>query len=188
MAIHRGTGLAELGVLAGLALAAYVCLANPLHMTALALAPGLYALGALELLAPGASTKRTPAGRELWSRLGGFRRVLSTPSSVERFDFSGRQELYTAYLPWAVAFGCAREWAEKYRSETGSEPPAPAYFVTDPGGWSGGIDGMVDDFSSSLNSAISSYEASQRASSGGGGGGGGFSGGGGGGGGGGGSW
>ena len=41
------------------------------------------------------------------------------PSSKQRFDFSGRKELYTAYIPWAVAFGCADEWAEKYRTEIG---------------------------------------------------------------------
>ena len=55
--------------------------------------------------------------------------MLSTPSSKQRFDFSGRQELYTAYIPWAVAFGCADEWAKKYRTETGTEPPVPAYFA-----------------------------------------------------------
>ncbi len=54
--------------------------------------------------------------------------MLSTPSSQDRFDFSGRQELYTQYIPWAVAFGCADEWAAKYRTEMGVEPPAPSYF------------------------------------------------------------
>ncbi len=128
------------------------------------------------------------AGRDLWSRVGGFHRVLSTPSSQERFDFSGREELYTAYVPWAVAFGCADEWAAKYRTEMGTEPPAPSLLrprvrrrvagqLRRP---------MVDDFSSTVDSAISSYEATQKRSSSGGGGG--FSGGGGGGGGGGGSW
>jgi Predicted membrane protein (DUF2207) C-terminal domain/Predicted membrane protein (DUF2207) N-terminal domain len=154
-------------------------------MSAAALVPGLFAIGAAELVLPGAGTVRTRVGRELWSRLGGFRRVLSTPSSVERFDFAGREELYTAYLPWAVAFDCADEWAEKFRVETGTEPPTPAYLGGYVGGWgAGGVDSMVGDFSSTLGSAISSYESSQSSS----GGGGGFSGGGGGGGGGGGSW
>jgi uncharacterized membrane protein YgcG len=156
-------------------------------MSLLALVPGFFAIGAVGLLMPGAGTLRTRTGRDLWSRIGGFRRVLSTPSSKERFDFSGRQELYTAYLPWAVAFGVAAEWAAKYRTETGSEPPLPAYFA---GGYVGSDPGthvtqMVSDFSSTVDSAIGSYQATQSSSSGGGGG---FSGGGGGGGGGGGSW
>jgi uncharacterized membrane protein len=116
--------------------------------------------------------------------------VLSTPSSEARFDFSGRKELYTAYIPWAVAFGCAREWAEKYKVEVQEEPPTPSYFVGGyPGaylGYGGGMDGFTHDFNSTMHSAISAYQATQSSSSGGGGGG--FSGGGGGGGGGGGSW
>ncbi len=160
---------------------------NWLGMSITALIPGLFAVAALPLLLPTSRTKRTPAGRDLWSRLGGFRRVLSTPSSKERFDFSGRQELYTAYIPWAVAFGCADEWAKKYRTEVGTEPPVPAYFAGYYAGAHTGdyVNQMVGDFSSTVASSISAYQATQSHSSGGGGG---FSGGGGGGGGGGGSW
>ena len=116
-------------------------------------------------------------------------RRLATPSSKQRFDFSGRKELYTAYIPWAVALGCADEWAQKYRVEVGEEPPVPSYFA---GAYVGShtgdyVNSMVSDFSSTVDSAISSYNATQSSSSSGGGGGG-FSGGGGGGGGGGGSW
>ena len=160
---------------------------NWLGMSITALIPGLFALAALPMLLPTSRTKRTPAGRDLWSRLGGFRRVLSTPSSKERFDFAGRQELYTAYIPWAVAFGCADEWAKKYRTEMGTEPPVPAYFAGYYAGDHTGnyVNQMVGDFSSTVASSISAYQATQSHSSGGGGG---FSGGGGGGGGGGGSW
>jgi uncharacterized membrane protein YgcG len=175
LVIAAGIGVLGLGIF------------NWAGMSVLALVPGAFAVAALPLLLPTAATKRTATGRDLWSRLGGFRRVLSTPSSKERFDFSGRQELYTAYIPWAVAFGCADEWAKKYRTEVGTEPPIPAYF----GGLYAGdhtgnyVSQMVGDFSSAVSSSISAYEATQSHSSGGGGG---FSGGGGGGGGGGGSW
>ncbi|HEX2896359.1 MAG TPA: DUF2207 domain-containing protein, partial [Marmoricola sp.] len=91
---------------------------NPFDMSVLALVPGAFAVFGLGVGLTGAGTKRTPTGRDLWSRVGGFRRILSTPSAVDRFDFSGRKELYTAYLPWAVAFDCADEWAKKYRTET----------------------------------------------------------------------
>ena len=71
----------------------------------------------------------------------------------------------------------------------GVEPPVPTYFGTGYAGVHTGnhVDQMLGDFSSTLDSAISSYQATQSSSSSGGGGGG-FSGGGGGGGGGGGSW
>ncbi|WP_183407035.1 DUF2207 domain-containing protein [Nocardioides marmorisolisilvae] len=161
---------------------------NPFNMSILALVPGLFAVGAVAVGFSGAGTKRTPAGRDVWSRVGGFKRILSTPSAQDRFDFSGRKDLYTAYLPWAVAFDCADEWAKKYRVETGEEPPAPSWLPVYYGAHTGNyVNQMVDSFDSTVNSAISSYEATQSSSSSGGGGGG-FSGGGGGGGGGGGSW
>jgi hypothetical protein len=175
-------------VLGGFALALVCAIWNPFSMSAVGLIPGGFAIGGTSLIATGAGTTRTRAGRDLWSRAGGFRRMLATPSSKQRFDFSGRKELYTAYIPWAVAFDCADEWAQKYRVEVGEEPPVPHYFA---GAYAGSltadyVSSMVSDFDSTVDSAISSYNATQTSSSSGGGGG--FSGGGGGGGGGGGSW
>jgi len=186
-----GSGLGSLGrtVIGACLLAVLgVVIWNPFDMTAVGLVPGAFAVFAAPLAAPGAGTRRTKKGRDLWSRAGGFRRILSTPSAQDRFDFSGREELYTAYLPWAVAFGCAEEWAGKYRTEMGTEPPVPSYFgPAYAGAYTGSVvSSMVDDFHSTVSSAVSSYEATQSSSSGGGGGG--FSGGGGGGGGGVGSW
>jgi len=161
---------------------------NPFSMTIVGLIPGAFAVGGASLMRTGSGTKRTAAGRDLWSRVGGFKRILSTDSAEQRFDFSGREELYTAYIPWAVAFDCADEWAKKYKIETGSEPPVPHYFASSYAGAGAGsfVNSMVSDFSSTVDSAISAYNATQSSSSSSGGGG--FSGGGGGGGGGGGSW
>jgi hypothetical protein len=186
----HSAGLGCLGgllVIGGGILALAIAGGNLFDMGVLALIPGALAAGAAPVLASGASTKRTAAGRDLWSRIGGFYRVLSTPSSQNRFDFSGRKELYTQYIPWAVALDCADEWAKKYRAETGEEPPVPTYFPGYTGSHTGNYtDQMVNSFSHTVDGAISSYQATQTSSSGGGGGG--FSGGGGGGGGGGGSW
>jgi len=194
-----GAGLmarSGLGGLGGLVIGACflavigIAIFNPVNMSAIGLVPGLFAVFGIGIAAAGAGTKRTRAGREVWSKAGGFRRILATPSAQDRFDFSGRQELYTAYIPWAVAFGCADQWAEKYRVETGSEPPVPSYLGHAYAGMYAGsaVSAMVSDFNTTVSSAISSYEATQKSSSSSSGGGGGFSGGGGGGGGGGGSW
>ncbi|HRD63531.1 MAG TPA: DUF2207 domain-containing protein [Nocardioides sp.] len=182
-------GFGGLLVLAGFGAMLVAAIWNPFSMTFLGLIPGGFAVAGLSLMATGSGTSRTRAGRDLWSRVGGFRRMLATPSSKQRFDFSGRKELYTAYVPWAVAFGCADEWAQKYRIEVGEEPPVPHYFAGAYAGSATGdyVNSMVSDFNSTVDSAISSYNATQSSSSSGGGGGG-FSGGGGGGGGGGGSW
>jgi len=184
------TGLGSLGgvvVVLAVIVAGFTALVTLFGMSITGLVPGAFAIAASPVLTPTAATKRTAQGRDLWSRLGGFERMLSTPSSKQRFDFSGRQDLYTAYIPWAVAFGCADAWAKKYRTEVGAEPPVPAYFAGYYAGAHTGdyVNSMVHDFSSTVSSSISAYQATQSHSSGGGGG---FSGGGGGGGGGGGSW
>ena len=112
---------------AGSSLVLVVAIWQPVqHDDRSALIPGAFAIGGASLLATGCEHQRTKAGRDLWSRVGGFRRILSTPSAKDRFDFSGRKDLYTAYIPWAVAFGCADQWAAKYRIEIGQEPPVPS--------------------------------------------------------------
>jgi uncharacterized membrane protein YgcG len=142
-----------------------------------------FVVGGAGLLLPGVGTRRTPSGRELWSRAGGFRRLLATPAAEDRFDFSARRDLYTAYIPYAVAFGCADRWAEKYAAATGTPPPSPAWYPVAAGtGWDSGAPASFSSFEAALASSISAYEATQSSSSGGGGGGGGGSGGGGGGG------
>jgi uncharacterized membrane protein YgcG len=132
-----------------------------------------FVVGGAGLLLPGVGTRRTSSGRELWSRAGGFRRLLATPAAEDRFDFSARRELYTAYIPYAVAFGCADRWAEKYAAATGTPPPSPAWYPVAVGtGWDTGARASFAGFESALASSISAYEATQSSSSGGGGGGG----------------
>lgn len=146
-----------------------------------------FAIGGVTLLATGVGRRRTAAGRIVWSQAGGFERLLSTPSAEDRFDFAARTDLFIAYVPYAVAFGVADRWAEKYRVNTQSEPPIPAWYPYYVGSQHGGFysGSQFDSFDSAVSESISAYTASQSSSSSGGGGGG-FGGGGGGGGGG--SW
>ena len=75
----------------------------------------------------GVGQRRTPAGRQLWSQVGGFHRMLATDSAEARFDFSARKDLYTSYIPFAVAGGAAAVWAAKYKAATGQLPPDPGW-------------------------------------------------------------
>ena len=89
---------------------------------------------------PGVGTRRTAAGRELWSRIGGFHRVLATDSAESRFDFAARKDLYTTYVPFAVAAGAAAMWAKKYQEVTGNVAPQPDWYsssTTTSSGWFG---------------------------------------------------
>ncbi len=150
-----------------------------------------FAVGAIGLLLRGVGSRRTATGRDLWSRAGGFERFLSTDASKDRFDFSGREQLYTSFIPYAVAFDVADRWARKYETSTSQSAPMPLWYAGGTHSSGTGFFGGGDAFSSfenAMTSSISAYNATQSSSSsGGGGGGGGFSGGGGGGGGGG-SW
>jgi Predicted membrane protein (DUF2207) C-terminal domain/Predicted membrane protein (DUF2207) N-terminal domain len=145
-----------------------------------------FAIGGVTLWATGVGHRRTAAGRIVWSQAGGFQRLLSTPSAEDRFDFAARKDLFIAYVPYAVAFGVADTWAEKYRVSTQSEPPIPAWYPYYLGSQSSTFysGSQFDSFDAAVSESISAYTASQSSSSSGGGGG--FGGGGGGGGGG--SW
>ncbi|MET1133716.1 MAG: DUF2207 domain-containing protein, partial [Aeromicrobium sp.] len=101
-----------------------------LGLTGLYLIPfAAFAVGSVGVLMPGAGSRRTARGRDLWSRAGGFERFLSTDASQDRFDFSGREDLYTAYIPYAVAFGVADRWARKYQVATGQAAPLPVWYA-----------------------------------------------------------
>jgi uncharacterized membrane protein len=182
-------GVGRILVYVAMAVAFVLIWFNPFGITFLGLPPLAFALGGLGLLRAGATTRRTETGRAMWSRAGGFKRLLATDSAEERFDFSARKDLYTAFIPWAVAFGCAEAWQRKYETQTQQAAPVAPWMggYYGPAGAFGSTTSFVDGFRSTLDSSLSAYQATQSSSGGGGGGGGGFSGGGGGGGGGG-SW
>ncbi len=172
----------RLGVVLSLLAAGILAIVGPM---VLGLPFAVFAVCAAALFATGMTRRRTYLARESWMRAVGFRKFLSTPSSEDRFDFAARGDLWIAYVPYAVAFGCADAWAEKYRASVGHEPPTPtwypvhAYYGASMFSSSGGF----DSFDAAVASSVAAYSAAHSSSSSGGGGG--FSGGGGGGGG---SW
>ncbi len=121
---------------------------------------------AIGLFAKGVGTRRTEAGRQLWSRAGGFERLLATPSSEDRFDFAASKDLFISYIPYAVAFGVADRWAGKYRIATGQEPPVPMWYTGAAGLYSpDGFTGLNSAVAASI-SAYMAYQAAQASSSG----------------------
>src|SRR6185503_515632 len=118
----------------------------------------------------GVGTRRTEAGRDLWSRAGGFHRMLATDSAETRFDFSAREDLYTAYVPFAVAAGAAALWAKKYETSVGAPAPQPDWYnssssTSSTWGFGGSGGGNFNSFESALSSSIGAYTASQSSSS-----------------------
>lgn len=155
-----------------LVLAGVLFFANFGQPTMWGLIPSFFVLGGLGLMGTGVGTRRTPQGRAVWSQAGGFERMLSTPSSEQRFDFSARKDLFIPYVPFAIAFGVAEAWAAKYRTEMGTDPPMPYWLPVYVAGYGGFSTASFDSFDSALSSSISAYQATQSSSGGGGGGGG----------------
>jgi uncharacterized membrane protein YgcG len=133
----------------------------------------------------------TPEGRQLLDRIAGLRLYLGV---AERDTLAAQKappltvDEFQKFLPYALALGVEKTWADKFAAAVG---PAAAAAAATAIGWysSGSRDGGISDFTSelgsSLSGAISSSSTAPGSSSGGGGGG---SSGGGGGGGGGGGW
>lgn len=192
----------------GFVLSALTCVVlaviRPGGTTLWALAPGLLAILIGPATVPGVGLKRTESGRTLAAEAAGFRETLRARSG----DFQGDQATYDAYLPWAVAFGCAKQWAGRFKVGGTSAPAAPVYLpynqhaifagaLWSAEGAGGDLAGaLTQDFERSFDSAVRAYQSPSSSGGGSGsssggsfsGGGGDFGGGGGGGDGGGGSW
>ena len=149
----------------------------------LAVAP-LIVIGLAGLLLARWAPRRTAKGAEVNARAKGFREFIET-AEADRMDFAEREQIFAAYLPYAMAFDCVDRWTERFAA-LGVAAPVAA------GGWYVASRGRgLDDFGRSLSSFSSSTGSTLRqtaSSSGGSGSGGGGSAGGGGGGGGGGRW
>jgi uncharacterized membrane protein YgcG len=127
---------------------------------------------------------RTAAGTAVLRRALGFKRFIDE-SERNRAQFAEQKQLFTEYLPYAVAFGATERWARAFAG-LADPPPAPSWYVGTPGSTFDvrGFGSSIQGFTTATTGTIASTPASSGSS---GFGGGGFSGGGGGGGGGG-SW
>lgn len=137
--------------------------------------------GALLAMVARAMPRRTAAGREMMRRTLGFAKYIKTAETQQQ-AFAERANIFTAYLPYAIAFKCVDRWARAFQDIDMQKATATWYAGStafDPGGFSS----SVSSFSSSVSTAISSTPGGSGSSGFGGG-----SAGGGGGGGGGGSW
>ncbi|MEB3023220.1 DUF2207 domain-containing protein [[Mycobacterium] crassicus] len=126
-----------------------------------------FVIAGIGLLSTGVGTRRTPPGRGVWSRAAGFERLLATPSSEDRFDFAARHDLFTAYIPFAAAFGVADRWAEKYRTAVGSDPPTPGWYPVQRSGSPAALysSSGFRGFDTAVAASISAYRSSQSSSS-----------------------
>ncbi len=142
------------------------------------LALPVIAVGLVAAILSSAMPRRTAAGRHLMQRALGFARYMRTAETAQQ-AFAERANIFTGYLPYAVAFRCVDRWASAFkdldlRAATGGWYAGSAPFST------ATFSSSLGSFSSSVTSAIASTPGgsggsgfSGGGSSGGGGGGGG---------------
>jgi uncharacterized membrane protein YgcG len=137
---------------------------------------------------------RTATGTGLARKLLGFRRYLTTTAAGQAYP-GGQVDLLDAYLPYAIVFGCTKEWADATAAVAGADR-APSWYRSSGPYRPGSLSSLprsayyfspMHQFATTTNNWIATHSASTGGSGSSGFSGGGFSGGGGGGGGGG-SW
>lgn len=162
-----------------------------LASAAIGLPIGLVLAGLIVMFMGRRMASRTAAGSAVTMQALGFKEYLVT-AEADRMKFDEAADLFSRYMPYAVVFGIAREWAGKFAqvaaaAEAAGQPLAmPVWFIPmngDFGGF-GGLGDSLDDFGTIAAGTFAATPGSSGGSAFGGGGfgGGGFSGGGGGGG------
>jgi uncharacterized membrane protein YgcG len=122
--------------------------------------------------------RRTAAGHGVYRRILGFEDFIEN-SEKHRAQWAERRNLFTEYLPYAIALGATKKWARTLEALGAPPPQAGGWYVGhSPYGWSGFGDRMAK-FSSSTSTTLASTPGGSGSSgfsggsSGGGGGGGG---------------
>lgn len=174
-----GVGILVFGILATIGLA---------QGTRLALVPvPLILLGAMTLATTGNAPARTAKGTAVLQQARGFELYVSK-AEANQLRFEEGEDLFSKYLPYAIAFGVADKWAKKFEqlAAQGKVLAEPNWYV---GGFAygafwanaGGLGERMTQFASFADAAMTAPTPGSSGGSGFGGGGG-FSGGGGGGG------
>ena len=175
-----GTGVAVL--IAGVLLTIFLAAQTSWALVALPLP----VLGLVILATTAAAPARTPEGTRVLAETRGFELYLTT-AEANQLRFEEGHDIFSRYLPFAIAFGVAEEWTKKFEALA-----AQGVRLAEPTWYHGAAYGMfwahaagfghrMNEFASLADAAISAPTPSSSGGSGFGGGGG-FSGGGGGGG------
>lgn len=117
-----GAGVLALGVVATVLLA----LATTWALVGVA----VVLVGAVVLAMSPAAPARTATGTAVLAQTEGFRRYLAT-AEADQLRFEEGQDLFSRYLPFAVAFGLTERWARVFAdlAAQGRALPEPTWYV-----------------------------------------------------------
>ncbi|MGW7681783.1 DUF2207 domain-containing protein [Kribbella sp. NPDC054772] len=91
--------------------------------------------------------QRNPAGRAVTDQLVGFRKYLAT-AEAQQLRFEEGEDIFSKYLPWAIAFGIADRWQKTCEQlvAAGRLTPDPYWYVGPSyytSGWTAGAVGST---------------------------------------------
>jgi len=91
--------------------------------------------------------QRNPAGRAVTDQLIGFRKYLAT-AEADQLRFEEGEDIFSRYLPWAIAFGLADRWQKVCEQLVAAgRIPADPYWYSGPSyytsGWTAGAVGST---------------------------------------------
>jgi uncharacterized membrane protein YgcG len=119
------------------------------------------------------SPARTAVGAAALSQTLGFKKYLET-AEADQIQWEEGEDIFSRYLPYAIAFRCADHWARVFAKlvDSGAAVPMPSWYVAD--GLYGqdifgtaGISSLVSSFDTLQSNASTGVAASSMGSSGG---------------------
>lgn len=163
------SGRAVLGVLALLGTVA-VTVALAVWTTYALVGVAAVVVAVAVLVTTGAAPARTARGTAVLRQTQGFRLYLET-AEAEQLRFEEALDVFSRYLPFAVAFGLTERWARVLQdlAARGAVASAPSWYVGSTGGvlWASGAFGdRVETFTRTASSAITAPTPGSGGSSG----------------------
>ncbi len=121
----------------------------------------LVLVGLLVAAVSRAAPSRTPAGTAVLAQTEGFRRYLAT-AEADQLRFEEGEDLFSRYLPFAVAFGLTERWTRIFAelAARGVDLPVPTWYVSGwgyAGFWAGAsaFERDLTGFTTTMDTAIS---------------------------------
>jgi uncharacterized membrane protein len=114
----------------------------------------MVALGGVLLVRARGSAARTPEGSAALSQTLGFKQYLETAES-DRLRWEEGEDLFSRYLPYAIAFDCAERWARVFADMVarGEDVPVPSWYVAS------GLNSQDFFTTSGVSSLVGSFDA-----------------------------
>ena len=139
---RRWAGWGAVTLLLGIALIFLLGLTLGLGVVGVAVA----LVGIVVMFAALAAPARTAAGTAVLAQTLGFKKYLET-AEVNQLRFEEENDIFSRYLPFAIAFGAADHWTRVFADAAaeGHPVPIPTWYVGTAAFWStDGFDGFTD--------------------------------------------